>query len=41
VVENGLNAGERVVTAGQYKVQQGSVVSSAVASSDGSPAKAP
>jgi multidrug efflux system membrane fusion protein len=40
VVEDGLAAGERVVTAGQYKVQPGSLVSSAVASSDAS-AKAP
>ncbi|MDB5655202.1 MAG: component of multidrug efflux pump, mdtA-like protein, partial [Tardiphaga sp.] len=41
VVEDGLNVGERVVTAGQYKVQPGSVVTTAVASSDASPAKAP
>jgi multidrug efflux system membrane fusion protein len=41
VVEDGLSPGERVITAGQYKVQPGSVVSAAVATSDASPAKAP
>src|ERR1700680_4786424 len=34
VVDTGLSPGERVITAGQYKVQPGSLVSTAVASSD-------
>ncbi|HEY2248917.1 MAG TPA: efflux RND transporter periplasmic adaptor subunit [Bradyrhizobium sp.] len=34
VVDEGLKPGERVITGGQFKVQPGSVVSSAVASSD-------
>ncbi len=34
VVDEGLKAGERVISGGQFKVQPGSVVSSAVASSD-------
>src|SRR5690242_6462218 len=34
VVDDGLKPGERVITGGQFKVQPGSVVSSAVASSD-------
>jgi membrane fusion protein, multidrug efflux system len=34
VVDNGLSPGERVITAGQYKVQPGTLVSTAVASSD-------
>src|SRR6201999_610703 len=34
VIEDGLKPGERVITGGQFKVQPGSVVSSAVASSD-------
>jgi multidrug efflux system membrane fusion protein len=38
VIEEGLSPGERVVTAGQYKVQPGSLVSSNVA--DAAPAKA-
>jgi multidrug efflux system membrane fusion protein len=37
VVDDGLSAGERVITAGQYKVQPGTLVTTAVASSD--PAK--
>ena len=41
MVEDGLAPGERVITAGQYKVQPGSLVSAAVATSDASPAKAP
>lgn len=34
VVDEGLSAGQQVITGGQYKVQPGSLVSSAVASSD-------
>ena len=34
VVEGGLSPGEQVITAGQYKVQPGTIVSTAVASSD-------
>jgi membrane fusion protein, multidrug efflux system len=34
VVDEGLSPGQRVITAGQYKVQPGTLVSSAVASSD-------
>ena len=34
VVDTGLSPGERVITAGQYKVQPGSLVSTAVASTD-------
>jgi membrane fusion protein, multidrug efflux system len=34
VVDNGLSPGQRVITAGQYKVQPGTLVSTAVASSD-------
>jgi membrane fusion protein, multidrug efflux system len=34
VVDNGLSPGEKVITAGQYKVQAGTLVSIAVASSD-------
>ncbi|MEH2469731.1 multidrug efflux system membrane fusion protein [Nitrobacteraceae bacterium AZCC 2161] len=40
VVEDGLSAGQRVIVAGQYKVQPGSVVASSIATSDASPAKA-
>lgn len=40
VVEDGLSPGERVITAGQYKVQPGSVVSAGVATSDNAPAPA-
>ena len=34
VVEDGLSAGQQVITAGQYKVQPGTLVSTAVASSE-------
>jgi multidrug efflux system membrane fusion protein len=34
VVDSGLSPGEQVITAGQYRVQPGTLVSSAVASSD-------
>jgi multidrug efflux system membrane fusion protein len=34
VVDEGLSPGQRVITAGQYKVQPGTLVSTAVASSD-------
>src|SRR6195952_1460799 len=34
VVDSGLSPGERAITAGQYKVQPGTLVSTAVASSD-------
>jgi multidrug efflux system membrane fusion protein len=34
VVDSGLSPGEQVITAGQYKVQPGALVSTAVASSD-------
>jgi multidrug efflux system membrane fusion protein len=40
VVDQGLNPGERVIVAGQYKVQPGSVVATKVADSAGAPAKA-
>jgi multidrug efflux system membrane fusion protein len=33
VIEDGLKPGERVITGGQFKVQPGSVVTTAVASS--------
>jgi multidrug efflux system membrane fusion protein len=39
VIEEGLKPGERVITGGQFKVQPGSIVSSAVASSDPAQAK--
>jgi multidrug efflux system membrane fusion protein len=39
VVDDGLKPGERVITGGQFKVQPGSIVSSAVASSDPAQAK--
>jgi membrane fusion protein, multidrug efflux system len=39
VVDVGLSPGERVITAGQYRVQPGTVVSTAVASSDPAQAK--
>ena len=39
VVDEGLKPGERVISGGQFKVQPGSVVSSAVASSDPAQAK--
>jgi multidrug efflux system membrane fusion protein len=34
VVDDGLSPGEQVITGGQYKVQPGTLVSTAVASSD-------
>jgi multidrug efflux system membrane fusion protein len=34
VVDVGISPGERVITAGQYRVQPGTLVSTAVASSD-------
>jgi multidrug efflux system membrane fusion protein len=34
VVDDGLSPGQQVITTGQYKVQPGTVVSTAVASSD-------
>jgi membrane fusion protein, multidrug efflux system len=40
VVDQGLNPGERVIVAGQYKVQPGSVVATKVAASEAAPAKA-
>ncbi len=40
VIEDGLKPGERVIVAGQFKVQQGSTVSIAVAASEQPPAKA-
>jgi multidrug efflux system membrane fusion protein len=39
VVEDGLSAGERVIVAGQYKVQPGALVATSVATSAASPAK--
>ena len=39
VIESGLSPGERVVTAGQYRLQPGSLVSTAVASTDQGSAK--
>ena len=39
VIDEGLSPGETVITAGQYKVQPGSLVSTAVASSDPAQAK--
>ena len=40
VVDEGLTPGERVIVAGQYKVQPGSTVATTVANSDQAPAKA-
>jgi multidrug efflux system membrane fusion protein len=40
VVDQGLTPGERVIVAGQYKVQPGSVVATKVAASDAAPAQA-
>ena len=39
VVDEGLSPGQRLITAGQYKVQPGSLVSAAVATSDAGPSK--
>jgi membrane fusion protein, multidrug efflux system len=41
VVDEGLTPGQRVITAGQYRVQPGSLVSTAIAASEQSPAKVP
>jgi multidrug efflux system membrane fusion protein len=41
VIEQGLNAGDRVIVAGQYKLQPGSRVATSVASSDLAPAPQP
>jgi multidrug efflux system membrane fusion protein len=40
VIDQGLKPGERVIVAGQYKVQPGSVVATKVANSDAGPTKA-
>jgi membrane fusion protein, multidrug efflux system len=40
VIDEGLAPGERVIVAGQYKVQPGTTVATAVASSETAPAKA-
>src|SRR3569832_705475 len=40
VIEDGLSAGQRVIVSGQFKVQPGTLVSTAVASSDAAPSKA-
>src|SRR5882757_3709011 len=40
LIEDGLKPGERVIVAGQYKVQPGSVVTTKVANSDAAPAPA-
>jgi multidrug efflux system membrane fusion protein len=40
VVDEGLKPGERVIVAGQYKVQPGSAVATKVAASDAAPARA-
>src|ERR1700712_3249350 len=39
VVDEGLSPGQQVITSGQYKVQPGTLVSTAVASSDPAPAQ--
>jgi len=39
LIDEGLSPGEQVITAGQYKVQPGSLVTTAVASSASTPAK--
>jgi multidrug efflux system membrane fusion protein len=41
VVDDGLTPGQRVITAGQYRVQPGSLVSTAIAASEQAPAKVP
>jgi membrane fusion protein, multidrug efflux system len=41
VVDEGLTPGQRVITAGQYRVQAGSLVSTAIAASEQAPAKVP
>ena len=40
VVESGLTPGQQVIVTGQYRVQPGSLVSTAVANSEQTPAKA-
>ena len=35
VIDSGLSPGQRVITGGQFKVQPGTLVTTAVASSDG------
>ena len=39
VIDEGLSPGEQVITAGQFKVQPGTLVTTAVASSDQTQAK--
>jgi multidrug efflux system membrane fusion protein len=39
VIDEGLSPGQQVITSGQYKVQPGTLVSTAVASSDAASAK--
>jgi membrane fusion protein, multidrug efflux system len=39
VVDDGLTPGQRVITAGQYRVQRGSLVTTAIANSEQAPAK--
>ncbi len=41
VVDEGLTPGQRVITAGQYRVQPGSLVGTAIANSEQAPAKVP
>jgi membrane fusion protein, multidrug efflux system len=41
VVDEGLTPGQRVITAGQYRVQPGSLVSTAIANSEQAPVKVP
>jgi multidrug efflux system membrane fusion protein len=41
VVDEGLTPGQRVITAGQYRVQAASLVSTAIAASEQAPAKVP
>src|ERR1700722_2791037 len=41
VVDEGLTPGQRVITTGQYRVQPGSLVSTAIANSEQAPAKVP
>src|SRR6202167_1807911 len=41
VVDEGLTPGQRVITAGQYRVQPGSLVATAIANSEQAPAKVP
>jgi membrane fusion protein, multidrug efflux system len=41
VVDEGLTPGQRVITTGQYRVQPGSLVSTAIANSEPAPAKVP